>query len=556
VRSLGVVLLVVAAVLFALLPPRARTLDGATPRPVRGAVHVHTDRSDGTGTLDAVARAAARAGLSFVVITDHGDASRAPDLPVYRSGVLCIDAVEISTTGGHIVALDLPQAPYPLGGEAADVVEDVHRLGGWAMAAHPGSPKEGLGWRDWQLPVDGIEWLNGDSEWRDESTWPLVRTLFTYPLRARESLAALLDRPEPVMQAWDRLTAQRPVVALAAVDAHARVGLTTIGEPYDARASVALPTYATVFSVLSVVVEGVELTQDASLDARRVLDAIRGGRAYSVIDGLAAGGTLSFSATSGETRVTAGQMLPLAGPVTVNVQTNAPEGARLTLFRDGVALRVVEGASHVEEVPAVAATYRVEVTLPRTIGTPAVPWLVSNPIYVGRTARVEPIRDGMVATRVAGAPQQLGRAQIERSMASEGAVSLTGEGSEAELQFRYALGGRPANHPYAAAVLPISGPLEIGHRIVFSVRADHPMRMSVQLRSPDGGDGDRWRQSFYLDETPRTLEVQIAGMTPVTGVPIADRLSEIDSLLFVVDALHTRLGIGGRVWIRQLQLAK
>ena len=57
-----------------------------------------------------------RAGLKFIVVTDHGDATRAPDPPVYRDGVLCLDAVEISTAGGHYIALDMPKAPYPLGG--------------------------------------------------------------------------------------------------------------------------------------------------------------------------------------------------------------------------------------------------------------------------------------------------------------------------------------------------------------------------------------------------------------------------------------------------------
>ena len=96
---------------FAALPSRAPSVSPTTTavtRGVRGAIHVHTSRSDGTGTVDEVAAAAARAGLAFVVFTDHGDATREPDAPRYRSGVLCIDAVEISTRDGHLIALGLP----------------------------------------------------------------------------------------------------------------------------------------------------------------------------------------------------------------------------------------------------------------------------------------------------------------------------------------------------------------------------------------------------------------------------------------------------------------
>src|SRR5688572_24010415 len=114
----------VIAVIVVLLPPRQRSLGAATDiaAAVRGAIHVHTNRSDGSGTVDDVAAAAARAGLQFVVFSDHGDARRPAMAPVYRHGVLCIDAVEISSSGGHILAIGLTNAaPYPLGGEPRDV---------------------------------------------------------------------------------------------------------------------------------------------------------------------------------------------------------------------------------------------------------------------------------------------------------------------------------------------------------------------------------------------------------------------------------------------------
>ena len=204
-RSALVGAVAIVTIVWLLLPPAAEHLQlSPDPLTARGAIHVHTVRSDGTGTPEQIAAAAHRAGLDFVVLTDHGDATRPPDPPRYVDGVLLIDAVEISTTDGHLIALGLPQAPYRLAGEARDVLEDVHRLGGFGIAAHPDSPKAAsCSGATGSAGVDGIEWLNIDSEWRDESRLTLSRALLTYWFRPAETMASLLDCPTRTLERWD-----------------------------------------------------------------------------------------------------------------------------------------------------------------------------------------------------------------------------------------------------------------------------------------------------------------------------------------------------------------
>src|SRR5437588_466579 len=68
------------------LPPRREALDTSwNDGSIAGAVHVHSRASDGRGTWDDIASAASRAALRFVVITDHGDATRPPEPPAYHS---------------------------------------------------------------------------------------------------------------------------------------------------------------------------------------------------------------------------------------------------------------------------------------------------------------------------------------------------------------------------------------------------------------------------------------------------------------------------------------
>ena len=126
------------------------------PLSLAGAFHVHTNRSDGGSSPNDIARAASEAGLRFLVFTDHGDGTRVPDPPQYRSGVLTFDGVEISTNGGLYIAVGLPSTPYPLGGEAYSVIEDVRHFGGFGVIAHPCSPRESLAWIDNSRPVDAM----------------------------------------------------------------------------------------------------------------------------------------------------------------------------------------------------------------------------------------------------------------------------------------------------------------------------------------------------------------------------------------------------------------
>jgi hypothetical protein len=105
----------------------------------------------------------------------------------------------VSTTEGHVVAIGLRAAEYPLGGEASDAIEDIHRLGGMAIAAHPTSPKRDLAWTGWNTFYDGLEWLNADSEWRDESTPSLVGLALGYWLRPAAAVARTFDRPESAL---------------------------------------------------------------------------------------------------------------------------------------------------------------------------------------------------------------------------------------------------------------------------------------------------------------------------------------------------------------------
>ena len=554
-----------------LAPPAARALaplpSGLTASPVRGAIHIHTRRSDGTGTVDEVAAAAAAAGLTFIILTDHGDGTREVDPPQYRRGVLAIDAVEISTDGGHVVALGLSRSPYPLTGEPRDVLDDIERLGGFTLAAHPGSVKPELRWTDWDAPIAGLEWLNADSEWRDESKWLLARTLFSYPVRKAESLAMLLDRPDEVLRRWDTLTLEGKLVAVAAADAHARVGLRTVGEPYDGGASIHIPTYEDSFRAFSISLPDVVLTGEAPADQVAVIAAIRAGHVYSTIDAVGGPAAMSFTATSGQGKAAGGDDLLAASPITLRAQVQAPSDAEIVLLRNGAPAATARGASLEHMAGPERAVYRVEVQLPGSPGQPPIPWIVSNPIYVGRpapapaapapgaTTSVRPTTPANVAVQYSNGPAT--GWTIEKSPSSLGAVDVVPAVPGTQIAFRYALGGTQSGSPFAALVMPAGAGLSGSNRLMFMGRSDRPMRLSVQLRVPKLPAGERWHRSIYLDTMPRQFTINVDDLRPrgATSQPRPD-LSAVQSVLFVVDTVNADIGASGQVWIDDVRYGR
>lgn len=505
---------------------------------VQGVFHIHTNRSDGTGTVEDVAAAAARAGLRFVIITDHGDGTRQPDPPAYRSGVLCIDALEISTTGGHYAALGLGRTPYRLGGEPRDVVEDVRRLGGFGVAAHPLSSKPELAWQGWDQPFDGIEWLNEDSLWRNAPPESLARAAWTYLFRPVGSIARLYGQ-RAELRRWDALLRRRPVVALAGADAHARLGISEGREPYANPVYLKVPSYETAFKVASLRVRiPSRLTGKANADAATILEAIRAGHLHTVVDALGRGAAFEFQGKSGGVSVGEGDTLPLAGASVIRVRTNTPPGGSIVLFRDGAEIDRVraDDLTYATDRPG---TYRAEIQVPSSGRHDSLPWIVSNPIIVGDPPERTPTPPPTVGLILGSVPSDGPAWAVEHDPNAQATIDHDGG-----IGLQYSLGHSVSSFAALGAAITVPPGATA---IAFVARASAPMRVSVQVRVVTKGEGLRWRRSVYLDPSPQEVIVGFGDMTPTerTSRKSPD-LPHITTLLFVVDAVNSVPGSAGR----------
>ena len=212
--------------------------------------------------------------------------------------------------------------------------------------------------------------------------------------------------------------------------------------------------------------------------------------------------------------------------------------AVLTLLKDG--RLVATGKGSVTAAAAEPGVYRVEAMYPGF----TFPWIVSNPIRVGLGGRPTPLAVAPPApplrqmTVGPDAPWT-----VEQDRASTGQIQTLGDG----LAFAFKLGPGALASQYAALVTSAAGdrPLE---RIRFTARADTPMRLSVQIRTPGGPDGRRWRRSVYLDTTPRVIDLALSELEPVgPATTLRPVVARVQSVLFVVDTVNTAPGAAGRV---------
>jgi hypothetical protein len=561
------VMAAVAIWVAASLPPARRSPDSQAKadRAIPGVLHVHTNRSDGRSAPDEIARIAARSGLKFVIFTDHGDATRRPDPPAYRAGVLCLDGVEISTDAGHLLALGLPAAPYPLAGEARDVIEDVHRLGGIAIAAHPDSPKLDLQWRDWAVPLDGVEVINLDTLWRvhvSAGTWAsryrLFSAVMTYPVRPAETIASLLtERPALVAQ-WSALSRTRRVPMFAGLDAHARLGwgdAETAGRGF----ALTLPSYEALFRTLTMrVTLANDLSGDAAADARQLLDALRAGHAYAAVDAISDLPAFEWTAAASGTIAQGGDVVPAQEGATLTIRTNASPSFTTTVWRDDQIL-ISRSAAPLLTLTAAPepAVYRVDIRATDRPGTPV--WILSNPIFVRAAQPPTPAMAGQAgpsrARRVLLDGGTTADWRTEAAAESKIAIELAMAVEGREIRVRYGLPGGDASDQFAAFVADVNGGIASQQRLRFTARSAAPMRLSVQLRASTVAGSERWQRSIYLAQDAQTYSLPLDDFRPIgaTSTPRAP-LAAVQTIIFAVDQTNSKPGASGQVWMRDVAL--
>lgn len=156
--------------------PLARTPDRIE---MKFDLHLHTSRHSPDSETDPfdLLKSARRAGLDGIVITDHDylwPESELDELRAAEPSLVILGGIEVTGRGGDMLVYGITDAStLPRGIGWGDLVKEVHRQGGVAVAAHPnrwGQPFEKVV-RDSGAELDGIEVMsnNMDEELRREA---------------------------------------------------------------------------------------------------------------------------------------------------------------------------------------------------------------------------------------------------------------------------------------------------------------------------------------------------------------------------------------------------
>ena len=238
----------------------------------RGAIHIHSLNSDGSGDIETISRAAQKAGLSWIILTDHNYIDT--EEGIYNN-VYVIKGEEISPANkNHYLALGINNKIEP--DENPQIfIDKVREQNGIGFAAHPDeySKRENnyppINWDKSFIP-DGVEIWNWFSCWGDKLNSKNIFTLaFSYLFKH----FLVSQAPQESLKWWDELNSQKQsiVPAIGGVDAHAfKIKKYII--------PVTVFTYNVMFKTINNVISlNKPLSEDFKTAKEQILNAIKNG---------------------------------------------------------------------------------------------------------------------------------------------------------------------------------------------------------------------------------------------------------------------------------------
>ncbi len=238
-----------------------------------GAIHIHSEFSDGSGDVKTICRAAKAAGLDWIIITDHNNIDVQEG---FIEGVCVIKGEEVSPRNNHYLALGITKVISPEL-KPEDFMKEVRKQDGFGIVAHPDESSNRknnnrpIKWLDKKLKPDGIEIWNWFSTWADNySDRNIFKLAYAYLFKHK-----LITPPKKeTLLWWDELNnnSEKIIPAIGGLDVHAL-------KINDYILPVTIFPYKKMFKTITNVISlDTPLSEDFSTAKNQILGAIKDGR--------------------------------------------------------------------------------------------------------------------------------------------------------------------------------------------------------------------------------------------------------------------------------------
>lgn len=341
---------------------------------LKGAVHIHTEFSDGSGNMPEVISAGRSAGLDFMAVTDHR--GRRWDKPFPESGwvdgVLLLSGCEISHKQGHVLCFGLRETRGLKGVPLRECLAEAKRQGAVCFAAHPLGMYKPLfrlrvrRWSNWTIDdIEGLEIWSYAHDWSENLSY---RAIWGHLYRPDEQIEGV---PQQLTRKWDELSRKKKMVGIGGLDAH---GGKLHMEKLPRSLKPEIFSYTKTFGTIRTHVLSEPLTGEDEADAEHVVRLLAEGQSFFAYDKLAESEGFRFWAEVD------GHVHQMGAEVVgdgVALEVTVPADAGIRVIRDGrISSRAKGRELRLDDVDE--GVYRVEA---RINGKS---WIYSNPIWVKR----------------------------------------------------------------------------------------------------------------------------------------------------------------------------
>ncbi len=345
-------------------------------------LHIHSTLSDGSGSYEEIAQAAAKAQVDVVIITDHNVLPHGKEgyFEVGGRKVLVLTGEEIHDQSripqkNHLLVLNTKQDYSRLADQTQVLIRKIQENGGLSFIAHPteselkafGEPD--ISWIDWDIEgYNGIELWNGFSEIKHVSKNKLEAIFYAlFP----EYLA---HAPHPqAMEIWNQLLLQgRRITAICGSDAHQLIKY--IG-PFK---KLVYPYEYHFRAINNHVLLPAPLTGEIQKDKKMIYSAVRNGQSFIGYDLPHPTQGFRFTVQGRSKTVSIGEQIDAKGGVTIQVKTPIP--CKILLFQDGMVIKRWKGGQICAFTTSKPGIYRIEAWI-QFLGQRRA-WIITNPIYL------------------------------------------------------------------------------------------------------------------------------------------------------------------------------